>query len=112
MFCEDTCLRTITDTVDPANSENFKRKVCNVDSNACDEIKGTYYYEMEDTELETLMQNMRSDRFRYFAVTLPKGNFTAVFQDNGVDTWPSFVERLTRTLVVPKYSRMTSETAD
>jgi hypothetical protein len=79
--------------VDPANTENYKLKVCNVDSDVCDEIAGTYYYEMEDTELETLMENTRSDRFRYFAVTLPKGNYTAVFLDaDRNETWPSFVD--------------------
>jgi len=91
-YCEDTCLRTVTYTVDPAGTENYVLKVCEVGSGICTEIEGTYYYDVEDTDFETLMRNTRSDRFRYFSVTLPNGNYTATFLDNGVETWPSFVD--------------------
>jgi len=92
MYCEDTCLRSVTYTVNPASSENHTLEVCEVNSEVCVEIDGTYWYEMEDTETETTMQNTRSDRFRYYSVTLPNGTYTATFLDgNGTEAWPSFV---------------------
>lgn len=76
-YCEDTCLRTLMYAINPANTENYKLKVCS-DLGTCVEVEGTCYYEEGDTDLETLMRNTQSDRFRYFAVTLPKGDYASV----------------------------------
>lgn len=92
LYCEDTCLRTVTYTVDPSGTEDYTLKICSIDSGVCAESSGTYYYDEEDTPDETLMRNTRSDRYRYFDTTLPAGTYTAEFFDgNGTATRPSFV---------------------
>ena len=91
-YCEDTCLRTVTYRVDPTGSDTYKLRVCKAEG-TCIEIDNTFWYEEEDTEIETLMTNTRSDRLRYFSVTLPKGSYVAHFVDpNGSMVWPTFVE--------------------
>lgn len=94
-YCKDTCLRTVTYQVDPTVSEQYKMRVCN-DTGTCIEVNNTFWYEEEDTEVETLVENTRVDRFRYFAVTLPKGSYVAQIIDSngGKLAWPTFVEEI------------------
>lgn len=91
-YCEDTCLRTVTYKVDPTGSKSFRLRVYNNDK-TCIDVDNTYWYEEEDTDIETLLQNSRTDRLRYFSVTLPKGSYTVqVIDRSGQAVWPTFVE--------------------
>ena len=91
-YCKDTCLRTVTLQVDPTASDAIRLRVCNIDG-ACIDVDGTFWYEEEDTEVETLIKNTRTDRLRYFSATLPKGSYVAEFLDtNGNVVWPTFVK--------------------
>lgn len=91
-YCKDTCLRTVTYQTDPTGSDDYKLRVCNAER-TCAEVDNTYWYEEEHTEVETLMQNSRADRLRYFAVTLPRGSYTTELVDSdGNLAWPTFVE--------------------
>jgi len=93
-YCPDTCLRRVTYLIDPADTENYKLRVCDKsDTTKCIEVSGNYYYEYKGGSLNTL-KNTISLKSRYFAVSLPKREaYTAVFLDENNDpTWPSYVE--------------------
>ena len=93
VYCENTCLRTVTYAIDPAGTEGYKLRVCKSDDQGrCTLTEETYWYRDEGDEFETLMYNSRAERPRYFTATLPKGSYQAEFLDNfGKSTWPSFV---------------------
>lgn len=91
-YCEETCLRSVVYTVDPTASDSIQLRICS-GAGICSEIGGTFWYEEEDSEMETLIRNTRADRLRYFSVTLPKGDYSAQFIDLGGNAvWPTFVE--------------------
>jgi len=94
-YCEDTCLRTVTFAIDPANTQDYKLKICDVDSDICVELDGRYWYYEDTTELRTMMRNTQADRLRYFSIALPKGSYTATFlDDSGAVVWPSFADEI------------------
>ena len=92
-YCTNTCLRTVTYAVDPADTESFKLRVCKTDDpGRCSETEEAYWYRDEGDEFATLMYNTRAERRRYFTTTLPKGSYRAEFLDTGGNVvWPSFV---------------------
>jgi hypothetical protein len=88
-------LRTVTFAIDPANTEDIKLKVCDIDSAICVQLDGRYWFYEDKTELKTVMRNTRSDRLRYFAIALPKGSYTGTFLDADEETiWPTFVHEI------------------
>lgn len=93
LYCENTCLRTVTYAVNPASTENFKLRVCSKeDTNRCSVFEESFWYRDYDNEFETLMYNTRAERPRYFTATLPKGSYRADFLDAGNNVvWPTFV---------------------
>lgn len=94
-YCEDTCIRTVTFAIDPANTEGYTLKACDDISGICAELDGRYWYYEDKTELETMMRNTRSDRLQYFAIALLNGAYTATFLDaEGKETWPTFVDTI------------------
>lgn len=92
-YCTNTCLRTVTYAVDPAETARFKLRVCKTDDpGRCAETEEAYWYRDQGDEFETLMYNTRAERQRYFTTTLPKGSYRAEFLDTGGNVvWPSHV---------------------
>ena len=94
-YCEDTCLRSVTFAIDPANTEDYTLRVCDENSDICAQLDGRYWYYEDKTELETAMRNTLSDKLRYFGIALPNGPYTAAFLDGkGRETWPTFVDTI------------------
>jgi len=80
-YCNNTCFRTARFSIDPANTENHKLKVCKQgDSPSCIEILG--YCKNQDTFTK-----------RVFLAHLPRGSYDVVLLDRfGSATWPAFVD--------------------
>jgi len=92
-YCEDTCLRQVQYVVDSADTEDYKLQVCDKsDPSKCVRVGGYYHYQYRNGALDT-MENTKSLKSRYFAVSLPRGSYEAVFLDkNNNPTWPAYVE--------------------
>jgi hypothetical protein len=94
LYCEDTCLRTVTYEIDPAATENYRLQVCSAtNASHCIEVGASFYYEMEDTAQETLIENSEDDKYRYLSVSVPPGTYDAkIMDESGSVAWPSFVK--------------------
>lgn len=87
MYCSNTCIRTITYSVDSAMTEDYRLRVSNDKGQSVD-LVGHYY--------EDPRNDMRNDwlrRDRLFSASLPPGSYTAFFHSgNGQKAWPSHAE--------------------
>lgn len=84
-FCPNTCLRTVTYSVEQFGTEELKLLVTDKNGNSRlipGKIQQTGYYEFS-----------RPFNFRTFSASLPEGEYTAQFVDqNGNSIWPTYVE--------------------
>ena len=94
VYCEDTCFRTVTYGVNLAGTQDHRLRVCQTsDPTNCINVPGKFYEKNERDRLRSIIENSEFDDRRFFAASVPKGTYTAVFVDgDGVETWPDFVE--------------------
>jgi len=87
-YC-NSCYRTLTTKVDPAETEDYKLQVCDKISSVCVQIPGLF------DDSSTPVKNTDSERLRMFAASLPAGSYEATYLDgNGNTVWPTFVEEI------------------
>lgn len=88
-YCKDTCLRTVSFSVDPAITQDYKLRICErANLEKCVLYDGHNYTEWNDvaSQVFALYSN------HYYAA-LPAGQYEAVFLDaDGKEAWPTFVE--------------------
>jgi hypothetical protein len=95
LYCSETCLRTVTFAVNPAQTDDLVLRLSDrTDPSLFFDYPGRYNYESDHDDGELLeMSNTEIGKYRYFAVSIPSGDYIASFLDNNLEeSWPTFVE--------------------
>jgi len=86
LYCQETCLQTVTFATSPAETVNFLLRVTELDSNKSFDYHGYYSARPHDT-IDWAKE------YRYFPATLPAGKYKVEFILPGSGlSWPTFVE--------------------
>jgi Pyruvate/2-oxoacid:ferredoxin oxidoreductase delta subunit len=88
-YCIDTCLRTVSFSVDPALTQDYKLRVCErANLEKCVLYDGHNY-----TEWNGVASQAFALYSKHYYAALPAGQYEAVFLDaNGKKVWPTFAE--------------------
>ena len=111
LYCERTCLRSVTFAVDPGRDENIELKI----RRTAPTRKNQHYEGSKDVlthenfdRHERAMTEM--EVLRYYTAALPPGQYTAIFVNGktGENQWPTFVE----TIIDPALCSNTFDSSD
>lgn len=89
LYCKQTCLRTITFAIDPAETAGIFLRITDMNNSS-----RSFAYRGGYEDENNVFDNTSILKHRYFAAALPPGSFRAEFvrNRNGNAMWPSFVE--------------------
>ena len=96
LYCEDTCLRSVTFAVDPGQIDDLVLRIQTIPGNQEYDYKGGRDIFINEN-VERHERAMTDVGFlRYFTAPLPRGQYKAMFINNstGANHWPTFVETL------------------
>ncbi|KAL7580949.1 hypothetical protein ACA910_005765 [Epithemia clementina (nom. ined.)] len=96
LYCQDTCLRSVTFAVDPGQIQNLALRIRTTSSLNIHTYEGGQDVLVNEDPERHVRAMTNAGYLRYFTAALPKGQYTAMFVNNstGLKHWPTFVETI------------------